>query len=358
MKDADTIWDEAGMSSKRIFQLVNAIHHEIAEEKDARKPFGSKQIILVGEFLQLKPVPGTFDEGEFMLHLFRVAIPHRFELKELMRQNLADKTFTTALKELCLGICSPEMEALLKSLDKPLEGEAVDIFFTKISLQLHNQKALFRMSGELLTFDCVDKGSQGYSKLVASTSSSGPTTTWSKGKEVDFLDRNMELAYRGIITNKAKVHGHELQPGWVAVLVNVESNEEPWQQYPTHSEEVEAVLLGPRSTLHFCKPQQGKNHVDCRFSNNTDWRSLKDLNSRTTRQGEARNQASDPCIKCAIACDREFAKKARKLKRLESKAKLFIDKENQDVLEKISVGDHLINRRKSRRGLFKQKILK
>ena len=58
MKAADTIiWDEAGMSSKRIFQLVNAIHHKIADERDISKPFASKQVILVGEFLQLKPVP-------------------------------------------------------------------------------------------------------------------------------------------------------------------------------------------------------------------------------------------------------------------------------------------------------------
>ena len=161
MKAADTIiWDEAGMSSKRIFQLVNAIHHEIAAERDISKPFASKQIILVGEFLQLKPVPGTFDDGEFMFRsrLFRVAIPHRLELKHLMRQNLTDKTFITALKELRLGICSPETEGFLKSLDRPLEGDAVDIFSTKISVQLHNQEALFRMPGELLTFDCVDEG--------------------------------------------------------------------------------------------------------------------------------------------------------------------------------------------------------
>ena len=57
IKAADTIiWDEAGMSSKRIFQLVNAIHHEIADERNRSKQFASKQIILVGEFLQLKPV--------------------------------------------------------------------------------------------------------------------------------------------------------------------------------------------------------------------------------------------------------------------------------------------------------------
>ena len=35
IKAADTIiWDEAGMSSKRIFELVNAIHHELAEDSE------------------------------------------------------------------------------------------------------------------------------------------------------------------------------------------------------------------------------------------------------------------------------------------------------------------------------------
>ena len=161
MKAADTIiWDEAGMSSKPMFKLVNAIHHEIADERDIGKPFASNQIILVGEFLQLKPVPGTFDDGEFIFRsrLFGVAIPHRFELRILMHQNLADKTFITALKELRLRICSPETEGFLKSLDRPLEGDAVDIFFTKFSVQLQNQEALFRMPGDLLTFDCVDEG--------------------------------------------------------------------------------------------------------------------------------------------------------------------------------------------------------
>ena len=92
MKAADVIiWDEAGMSSKRIFQLVNAIHHDIAEQKDKSKPFAFKQVILVGKLLQLKPVANIFDGGEFLFRsrLFQVAITHRFELKQLMRQNLA-----------------------------------------------------------------------------------------------------------------------------------------------------------------------------------------------------------------------------------------------------------------------------
>jgi len=71
---------------------------------------------------------------------------------------LAETTFITALKELRQGICSPETEGFLKCLDRPLEGDAVDIFFTKLLVQLQNQETLFRMPGELLTFGCVDGG--------------------------------------------------------------------------------------------------------------------------------------------------------------------------------------------------------
>ena len=74
IKDANTIiWDEAGMSSKRILELVNAIHHAVADPPQRKKPFGRKQVILVGEFLQLRPVPNFFDDGGFMI---RSQCPH------------------------------------------------------------------------------------------------------------------------------------------------------------------------------------------------------------------------------------------------------------------------------------------
>lgn len=38
------------------------------------------------------------------------------------------------------------------------EGEAVDINFTKLSVQLQNQEALFKIPSELFTFDCIDEG--------------------------------------------------------------------------------------------------------------------------------------------------------------------------------------------------------
>ena len=41
------IWDEISMSSQRIFELVNALHHALSEDT---LPFGGVQVILVGGF--------------------------------------------------------------------------------------------------------------------------------------------------------------------------------------------------------------------------------------------------------------------------------------------------------------------
>ena len=78
------IWDEASMSRARMLVLANALHHAVANKVtgDDKVPFGGKQMIIVGEFLQLRPVPNTFDSGNFMFtsNVFKHAVPHRFQL--------------------------------------------------------------------------------------------------------------------------------------------------------------------------------------------------------------------------------------------------------------------------------------
>ena len=75
-----------------------------------------------------------------------------------MRQSLGDTLFIDALKELRLGLCSQETEALLTSLNREIAGESVHVYFTKLSVQMHNQEALFNMPGELLSFNAIDEG--------------------------------------------------------------------------------------------------------------------------------------------------------------------------------------------------------
>ena len=46
------------MSSARMLELVNALHHRLCEDESEEEslPFAGKQIIIVGEFLQLRHV--------------------------------------------------------------------------------------------------------------------------------------------------------------------------------------------------------------------------------------------------------------------------------------------------------------
>ena len=63
---------------------------EICKE---RLPFAGKQMIIVGEVLQLRPVANSFDAVDFMFQsrIFERAVTHRFQLTKVMRQSEADK---------------------------------------------------------------------------------------------------------------------------------------------------------------------------------------------------------------------------------------------------------------------------
>ena len=141
------------MGSQRILELVNAIHHALADETHQNKPFGGKQVTLVGQFLQLRTVPSFFDDGNIMyqLHVFQAAIGHKFQLSKLLRQEFTNPAFLKALAELRLGLFS--------TLSRAIEnGDALHIYFRKLSVQLQNLEVLYGLPGDLYTFDCIDKG--------------------------------------------------------------------------------------------------------------------------------------------------------------------------------------------------------
>ena len=137
------IWDEASMSSQRMFELVNFMHRELTDSPINRTlPFAGKQIILVGAFLQLQPTANMFDDGCYMFKspLFDFAISHRFALTKLMHQSEKDQRFLKVLADIRLGLCSMESEEYLCSLKRTLpavlEQSATHIFFRKIPVAL------------------------------------------------------------------------------------------------------------------------------------------------------------------------------------------------------------------------------
>ena len=81
VKEVDVIIvDEISMMSRRILEIANKIHYELCDDDTRLQslPFGGKQLIFVGDFLQLRPVPNVFDNGSFvfMSPVFKKAITH------------------------------------------------------------------------------------------------------------------------------------------------------------------------------------------------------------------------------------------------------------------------------------------
>ncbi|KXJ08430.1 ATP-dependent DNA helicase PIF1 [Exaiptasia diaphana] len=167
IKKMDTvIWDEASMSSRRILEIVNRTHLFYIETDITpphTRPFGGIQLVVVGEFLQLRPVPNLLDTGEFMFKslLFDRAITHRVELKTLMRQNETDVEFVNCLREVRLGECSDDSLRYIKQLGRDLsvpETEITHIFFRKIPAKVFNINKLQELPGPEIRLQEFDNG--------------------------------------------------------------------------------------------------------------------------------------------------------------------------------------------------------
>lgn len=157
------IWDEASMSSQRIFEVANMIHLTLSSP-ESRKPFAGKQVIVVGEYLQLRPVPNHLDDGNFMFMsaVFGRAITHRYELFTIMRQNRIDHEFLKCLSQVRVGKCTIEVNNLLSMLARNLmddiKKEATHIYFRKMSVEMHNVTKLNALPGETVRFQATDVG--------------------------------------------------------------------------------------------------------------------------------------------------------------------------------------------------------
>ena len=163
IRDVDVlVWDEISMSSMRVFELVNAIHHRLSHNANA---FGGMQVLLVGDFWQLKPVRSLLDPGSPIYHseIFDAVFPHRIELQNVMRQQASELELRKAFDLLRNGNCDEETERYWKALSRDFAvsdntEDALHIYFRKLPVEMHNLDVLSKLPGTLLTFESTDTG--------------------------------------------------------------------------------------------------------------------------------------------------------------------------------------------------------
>ena len=172
------IWDEVSMTSKRIFELVNMLHHLVSENNFA---FGGIQVILAGDFWELKPVPSVFDVGKsiYESRIFNDVFRHRIELTKILRQSESEGLFKDLLEMLRVGKCNDEAEEYARSLSReivaPEENESIHIYFKKVYVEFHNGAVLANLPGDLIQLKSIDTGNtSGLEKSISGVLSLKP----------------------------------------------------------------------------------------------------------------------------------------------------------------------------------------
>lgn len=174
------IIDECSMVDPIVFDGLDEAARTARLDFD--RPFGGIQVVLCGDFLQLKPVikdsfsylektgkkrPTYLFESEAWQEL--IGTTHVYELREVFRQK--DPEFLTALSELRVGKLTPTSRGFFDKLSSttfPPDTETVHIYTTRNRAAVINAERLLRLPGPTKTYQAVDRD---FSKSADGTTS-------------------------------------------------------------------------------------------------------------------------------------------------------------------------------------------
>lgn len=162
------LWDEFSMNSSRDLELIHCICSIV---RKSNLPFGGIQFILIGDWLQLSPIPDNIyvnkDNAKmYKSPIFGALLCHSIELDIIFRQenyDANDTNFRKVLDNLRSGQCSEESEkfindVLANQLENQGHQEVVDICFTRMEADFLNACKLRVFDGQAFAFDSEDIG--------------------------------------------------------------------------------------------------------------------------------------------------------------------------------------------------------
>ncbi|KAJ6102790.1 ATP-dependent DNA helicase PIF1 [Penicillium sp. IBT 16267x] len=189
------IVDEVSMVDGDLFDKLEEIARRI---RNNGRPFGGIQLVVTGDFFQLPPVPEKGQEAKFSFSAatWNTTIQHTILLTHVFRQR--DPEFAAMLNEMRLGKISPTTIEAFRKLSRPLnfhdELDATELFPTRNEVENANAARMSRLSGEMMTFTCVDSGTitdAQYRDRLLANCMAPPVINLKKGAQV-MLIKNME----------------------------------------------------------------------------------------------------------------------------------------------------------------------
>ncbi|CAG2199801.1 PIF1 [Mytilus edulis] len=148
------IIDEISMLSRKLFEQLEYICRKIV---NSSLVFGGLQVIVVGDFFQLPPVPDylKMDSGEYCFKspVFDKIFCHKIILKEVMRQNQDD--FIQAINDVSRGDIPENTLNLIKRLSRhlPPGEDPIRLCARNFDCYIYNACKLMDMDGEEVEVD-------------------------------------------------------------------------------------------------------------------------------------------------------------------------------------------------------------
>lgn len=153
------IIDEISMLSMKLFDQIEYICRKILKNDIV---FGGMQVIAVGDFFQLPPVPDFLknDSGDycFKSEAFTKIFCHKFILSEVLRQHQPD--FIKAINDVSRGDLPKETHDLLHRLSRPLPPgpEPIRLCARNFDCFMYNAMKLIDLEGDEIVYNSVDEG--------------------------------------------------------------------------------------------------------------------------------------------------------------------------------------------------------
>ena len=198
------IIDEISILSRKLFEQLEFICRNILNSSYI---FGGLQVIVLGDFFQLPPVPDELkmDPGEYCFSspVFHKFFGHKFVLTTVMRQHQED--FVKAINDVSRGELPDDTHNLIRRLSRnlPPGEDPIRLCAKNFDCELYNACKLMDMDGEEYVFHALDEGDQ--SKLEKlSIPKHLHIKLGSPVMLLKNLNANFVNGLRGIVTSVAK----------------------------------------------------------------------------------------------------------------------------------------------------------
>lgn len=157
--------DEISMATSNLLEKLDICCQYI---RNNEKPFGGLQVIFTGDFLQLPPVFGKFEEEVFAFEsqAWKDADVYPIHLTEIVRQH-DDPKFALFLNEVRIGDVK-NFDILNECIDRefPDDGiQPVKLFCKNLDVDDHNFKELKKLTTNNKTYYSVDVGGENWTKF-------------------------------------------------------------------------------------------------------------------------------------------------------------------------------------------------